>query len=77
MNEELKKRFEYHELNENQLELTEELRRRFIELAEFIDKECPVSREKALSLTTLEVASFHANSSIARYPWQDLIFIVY
>lgn len=68
MNEELKKRFEYHELDENQLELVEELRTRFIELAQFVDSNCPVSREKSLCLSALEVASFHANSSIARYP---------
>lgn len=67
MNEELKKRFEYHELDENQLELVEELRRRFIELAEFIDKECPVSRQKSLALTNLETSAFYANASVARY----------
>ena len=68
MNEELKQRFEYHELNEDQLELIEELRRRFIELAEFIDKNCPISREKSLALTNLEISAFYANASVSRYP---------
>lgn len=67
MNEELRKRFEYHEVNEDQIKTMEEVRRKFIELAELIDNLCPVSREKSLALTNLEVASFHANSSIARY----------
>ena len=67
MNEELKKRFEYHSVNEDQIETMEEIRRKFIELAMLIDELCPVSREKALSLTNLETASFYANASIARY----------
>lgn len=67
MNDELRNRFEYHNVNEDQIEKIEEIRRKFIELALLIDKLCPVSREKSLSLTNLEVASFHANSSIARY----------
>lgn len=67
MNKELKKRFEYQDVNEDQIETIEEIRRKFVELALLIDKLCPVSREKSLSLTNLEVASFHANSSIARY----------
>lgn len=67
MNEELKKRFEYHELNEDQIELVEELRTRFIDLAQFIDTNCPVSREKALALTHLEISSFYTNASVSRY----------
>ncbi len=67
MNEELKKRFEYHELTEEQLELVEELRTRFIELAQFVDSNCPVSREKSLCLTNLETAMFYINASVARY----------
>lgn len=67
MNEELKKRFEYHELNEDQIELIEELRTRFIELAQFVDSNCPVSREKSLALTQLETAMFYVNASVSRY----------
>jgi hypothetical protein len=67
VNEELKKRFEYHELDENQMELIEELRTRFIELAQFIDANCPVSREKALAMTHLEMSSFYTNASVSRY----------
>lgn len=67
MNEELKNRFEYHNVDEDQIETMEEIRRQFIQLAELIDKLCPVSREKSLSLTSLETASFYANASIARY----------
>lgn len=67
MNDELRKRFEYHNVNEDQIEKIEEIRRKFIEIAFLIDEVCPVSREKALSLTNLETASFYANASIARY----------
>lgn len=67
MNEELKKRFEYHNINEDQIETIEEIRRKFIELALLIDELCPVSREKALSLTNLEISIFYANASVARY----------
>jgi len=67
MNEELKKRFEYHNVNEDQIETMEEIRRKFIELALLIDELCPVSREKALCITNLEISSFYANASIARY----------
>lgn len=67
MNEELKKRFEYHNINEDQIETIEEIRRKFIELALLIDELCPVSREKALSLTNLENSIFYANASVARY----------
>ena len=67
MNEELKKRFEYHSVNEDQIETMEEIRRKFIELALLIDELCPVSREKALSLTNLETSIFYANASVARY----------
>ena len=43
------------------------LKRAVIELANLIDEVCPVSREKSLSLTKLEEASFFANASIVRY----------
>lgn len=67
MNNELKDRFEYHALDENKIEKMEEIRRKFIEIALLIDELCPVSREKALSLTNLETASFYAHASMARY----------
>jgi len=67
MSEELKKRFEYHNVNEDQIETMEEIRRKFIELALLIDELCPVSREKSLSLTSLETSIFYANASVARY----------
>lgn len=67
MNEELEKRFKYHKANEEQIDKMELIRELFIELANLIDDECPVSREKALALTNLETASFYANASIVRY----------
>lgn len=67
MNEELKKRFAHHELTDEQIEFIEELRTRFIELAQFIDANCPISREKALALTHLEISSFYTNASVSRY----------
>lgn len=67
MNNELRKRFEYHKANEEQIDKMKLIRELFIELANLIDDECPVSREKALALTNLETASFYANASIVRY----------
>jgi len=67
MNDELEKRFKYHKATEEQIDKMELIRELFIELANLIDDECPVSREKALALTNLETASFYANASIVRY----------
>ena len=60
-------RFTYHEIDEEQSDKMELVREKFIELAELIERECPISREKSLAITELEKASFWANASIARY----------
>jgi len=65
--EELEKRFKYHEATKEQINKMELIRELFINLANLINDECPVSREKALALTNLETASFYANASIVRY----------
>lgn len=57
----------YYEAKEEQIEKMDEIREKFIELANLIDEVCPVSREKSLSLTKLEEVSFFANASIVRY----------
>lgn len=67
MNAELNNRFKYHDVDDGQIEKMEEIRKKFTELAELIDSLCPVSREKSLSLTNLEIASFYSNASISRY----------
>lgn len=60
-------RFTYHEIDEEQSDKMDLVREKFIELAELIERECPISREKSLAITELEKSSFWANASIARY----------
>ena len=64
--EELKTRFSYHAPKTGQPEQYAEVRRRFTELAEFMNEALPEGREKNLAFTNLEQAQFWANSAIAR-----------
>jgi hypothetical protein len=62
----LSNRFMYHPAKDSQPERYGEVRKRFLELANFINEFCPESREKSLAITNLEQAQFWANASIAR-----------
>lgn len=58
--------FSYHAPKEGQPEKYEAIRNKVKELAYFIEKECPDSREKSIVMTKLEEAVMWANASIAR-----------
>jgi hypothetical protein len=62
----LKNRFTYHAPKAGQLEKYASIRAKALELAELIDGACLDSREKSLSITSLEETVFWANASIAR-----------
>ena len=64
--EELNIRFDYHTPTPEQIPLYEEVRRRFKELAAFINNESPEGREKNVAFTHLEQAQFSTKSAIAR-----------
>lgn len=64
--EELKIRFKYHAPKPGQPEKYVAIRDKAFELAKMIDEMCPESREKTLSLTSLDEVVFWANSAIAR-----------
>jgi hypothetical protein len=64
--DDLKKRFTYHPPKEGQPIRYEGIRTKGYELAKFIEKACPESREKSLALTRIEEAIMWANASIAR-----------
>ena len=64
--EELNIRFDYHAPTTAQIPKYEEIRRRFKELAAFLNNELPEGREKHVAFTQLEQAQFYANSAIAR-----------
>lgn len=66
MNQTLENNFMYHAPKEGQSETYELLRTKSKELAYLIDKLCPNSREKSISMTKLEEVSMWANASIAR-----------
>lgn len=66
MIQDLKNRFTYHVPKEGQNQKYEDVRAKALELAELIDELCPDSREKSLSITSLEESVFWANASIAR-----------
>ena len=59
-------RFRYHPPKEGQPEKYTAIRDKAKELAELINKLCPVSREQSLAMTNLEQSVFWANASIAR-----------
>jgi len=58
--------FTYHKPKDGQPEKYKELRDNAKKLASIIMDLCPESRERSVSLTTLETAIFWANASIAR-----------
>ena len=58
---ELQNRFTYHPPIANQGQRYEEIRAKAFELAEFIMRRCPDSRELSLAMTHLEEAVFWAN----------------
>ncbi|MCI0563110.1 MAG: hypothetical protein MN733_31920 [Nitrososphaera sp.] len=59
-------RFNYHQVDDVNIEKMKMLRERAVELASAIIILSPVSREQSLALTNLEQALFWANASIAR-----------
>ena len=63
---ELRNRFTYHDPKDRQSERYEHLRNSGRMLAEYINEECPDSREKSIALTKVEEAIMWANASIAR-----------
>lgn len=64
--EEINIRFDYHPPSAEQIPQYEEVRRRFKDLAGYLNNTLPEGREKHLSFTYLEQAQFSANSAIAR-----------
>ena len=65
-NEELKSRFTYHALKDDQPVRCEHIRYKASILAAYINEKCPESREKSLAITKIEEAVMWANASIAR-----------
>jgi len=66
---ELKNRFTYHAPFGDQTERYGNIRKQILDLAVFLDGQCPDSRELSLAITKLEEVSFWANASIARREW--------
>ena len=62
----LEKNFTYHPPKEGQPEKYATIRKMAHEYAEFLQENCPQSRELSLALTNLEQAVMWANASIAR-----------
>ena len=62
----LKKNFTYHPPKDGQPEKYAEIRSRAHDLAEYLQENCPQSRELSLALTSLEQTVMWANASIAR-----------
>lgn len=62
----LKKNFTYHAPKEGQPEKYAEIRSMAHDLAEYLQSNCPASRELSLALTNLEQVVMWANASIAR-----------
>lgn len=65
-NEEFDKRFTYHLPKGDQTGRYKDIRAMAKDFALAIDNMCPDSREKSISLTKIEEASFWANAAIAR-----------
>ena len=66
LDEELEKRFTYHQPKGDQAERYTELRLAARNLATMIVNRTPASREQALALTNLEQAVMWANAAVAR-----------
>ena len=66
MIEDLENRFTYHAPKGNQAVRYEFIRNSAKQFAEFINDNCPDSREKSLAMTKLEEFVMWANASIAR-----------
>ncbi len=62
----LKNNFTYHPPKEEQIAMYTELRDAGKELAELIERLCPMSREKSIAMTKVEESIMWANASIAR-----------
>lgn len=62
----LEKNFTYHPPKEGQPEKYATIRKMAHEYAEFLQENCPQSRELSLALTNLEQTVMWANASIAR-----------
>lgn len=63
----LANRFTYHAPKDGQTERYQSIRDAAHRLAEFINAQCPESREKSLAVTHLEDAVMWANAAIARH----------
>ena len=67
MNEDIRRRFDYHPpLNERTREAHEDVREETKALAAEYEELLPEGRQKALAITKLEEAMFWANAAIAR-----------
>lgn len=64
--EDIEKRFTYHKPTSEQIDVMFLIRHFSKSLAYFIDKTCPYSREKSISIKKLEECVMWANASIAR-----------
>jgi hypothetical protein len=65
--DELKNNYTYHApRSDSEVNLYKSIRLYGFELANYINENCPDSREKSLALTKLEEAVMWANASIAR-----------
>lgn len=64
--QDINNRFTYHKPKDKQSQKYEALREYANELAHFINKLCPESREKSLAITKLEETIMWANAAIAR-----------
>lgn len=62
----LSKRFTYHAPKGDQPKRYEFIRAQAMRLANYIDEDCPDSREKSLAITKLEEVVMWANAAIAR-----------
>lgn len=63
---ELESRFTSHAPKNDQTKRYQVIRSKALEVATFLDENCPESRELSLALTKLEECVFWANASIAR-----------
>lgn len=58
--------FTYHAPHGDQAERYGEIRSQIKSLAEFLEEQCPPSRELSVAMTNLEQVMFWANAAIAR-----------